>query len=643
MILLQAVRIAKSFGARRVLNNMNLIIQEGERAGIVGVNGAGKSTLLKIITGALSPDAGEVIKAKDLSVSYMAQDGGLESGQSIWKEMLSAFTHLIGLEKQLREMEKRMGDPAVVANGKEYRQLLRDYDCLSADFENKGGFEYEANIRGVLRGLNFGDMDYNTPVNIMSGGQKTRLALARCLLGTPDLLILDEPTNYLDMDNLTWLEQYLQSYRGAVIVVSHDRYFLDTLAKVIYDLDNGGITRYTGNYTSFVRQKTEIQEQQLKAYKKQQEEIARTEEFVRRNIAAKDTTRRAQSRLKTLEKMERVTRPEKERRVNVSFNVDRPSGREVLQVRDLTIGYPGTVLARGLNFDINKGERVVLIGPNGTGKSTLLKTIAGLLPPLGGNIRQGSLVQIGYYEQEQQGLHRDKDVLQELWDRYPHMNELDIRKALGGFLFSGDDVNKRVAGLSGGEKSRLALAALMLRKANFLLLDEPTNHLDLPGKEALEGALTGYPGTILFVSHDRYFINKVASRVLELSPGNVISYQGNYDYYQDKKTRLQGTVMSGPAKPERSTDTKEKKQYFQKKEEEKQKRKHQREVANLEQSITNQEELISRLEKELEQPEVYQDYHACQQRQSELEQLRAVLHDHMEKWLALIEIKQVRS
>ncbi|MDF9407727.1 MAG: putative ABC transporter ATP-binding protein YheS [Pelotomaculum sp. PtaB.Bin013] len=308
MILLQAVRIAKSFGARRVLNNVNLIIQEGERAGIVGVNGAGKSTLLKIITGALSPDAGEVIKAKDISVSYMAQDGGLESGQSIWHEMLSAFTHLIGLEQQLREMEKRMGDPTVMADGKQYRQLLRDYDSLSADFENKGGFEYEANIRGVLHGLNFRDMDYNTPVNILSGGQKTRLALARCLLGAPDILILDEPTNYLDMDNLTWLEQYLQSYRGAVLVVSHDRYFLDTLTKVIYDLDNGGITRYTGNYTGFIRQKKEMQEQQLKAYKKQQEEIARTEEFVRRNIAAKDTTRRAQSRLKTLEKMERVTR-----------------------------------------------------------------------------------------------------------------------------------------------------------------------------------------------------------------------------------------------------------------------------------------------------------------------------------------------
>jgi len=637
LILLQAARINKSFGAHRVLNNVNLIIQEGEHAGIVGVNGAGKSTLLKIITGKMAPDAGEVITAKNLSVSYMAQDGGLESGQSIWNEMLSAFTHLISMEKQLREMENRMGDPAVIANSGEYRQLLREYDILSSEFESKGGFEYEASIRGVLRGLNFVDADYSTPVNILIGGQKTRLALARCLLGSPDLLILDEPTNYLDMDNLTWLEQYLQSYRGAVLVVSHDRYFLDTLVKTVYELDSGGITRYTGNYTSFVRQKTEIQEQQLKAYKKQQEEIARMEEFVRRNIAAKDTTKRAQSRLKTLEKMERVARPGKERRVKVSFNVNRPSGREVLQVCDLTIGYPGMVLARGLNFEINRGERVVLIGPNGAGKSTLLRTIAGLVPPLGGQIRQGSLVQTGYYEQEQQGLDRNKSVLQELWDRYPHMNELDIRKALGGFLFSGDDVNKSVASLSGGEKSRLVLAALMLQKANFLLLDEPTNHLDLPGKEALEDALAGYPGTILFVSHDRYFINKVASRVLELSLEGVTGYPGNYDYYLNKKARPQETVKSGPARTEHAEDTAEKKQYLQKKEKERQKRKRLREITNLEQSIASQEELIARLEKELEQPEVYQDYQACQQRQSEMERARAVLQDNMEKWLALIE------
>jgi ATP-binding cassette subfamily F protein 3 len=371
----------------------------------------------------------------------------------------------------------------------------------------------------VLSGLKFADTDLSTPVDTLSGGQKTRLALARCLLGEPDLLILDEPTNYLDMDNLAWLEQYLKSYRGAVLVVSHDRYFLDALVKIIYELTPAGLTRYTGNYSSFIQQKAVLLEQQLKDYNRQQAEIARQEEFVRRNIAAKDTTKRAQSRLKALEKMERLERPGRERRVALSFDIIRPSGVEVLQAEGLGIGYAGQALAQGLDFQINRGERVALVGPNGIGKSTLLKTIAGQLRPLAGRIRTGSHVRLGYYDQEQQGLSGDKQVLHELWDRYPNLDEVDIRKVLGRFLFSGDEVKKCVADLSGGEKSRLALAALMLQKANLLILDEPTNHLDLPGKEVLEEALDGYPGTILFVSHDRYFINKVATRVLELSAG----------------------------------------------------------------------------------------------------------------------------
>lgn len=640
MILLQAANISKSFGARRVLAGVTFTIQEGERAGIVGVNGAGKSTLLKILTGNLAPDEGEVIRARDLSAAYLAQDGGLESGRSIREEMLAVFSPLLEMEKELREMEKKMGDPALAADDTAYRQLLRDYDDLSALFRNEGGFEYEANIRGVLHGLNFGDMDYNTPVRTLSGGQKTRLALARCLLGRPDLLILDEPTNYLDMDNLTWLEQYLQSYRGAVLVVSHDRYFLDALVKVIYELDGTRLTRYTGNYTSFVRQKAEMMEQQLKEYNRQQREIARIEDFVRRNIAAKDTTGRAQSRLKTLEKMERLDRPGKERRVSLSFGISHPGGREVLQVKDLAIGYPGLTLARGLAFKIERGERVALIGPNGTGKSTLLKTIAGLIPPLDGRIRLGSNVQAGYYEQEQQGLNGEKQVLHELWDRYPHMNELDIRTVLGRFLFSGDDVKKNVADLSGGEKSRLALAALMLRRANFLLLDEPTNHLDLPAKEVLEDALAGYPGTILFVSHDRYFINKMATRVLELGPDGIISYPGNYDYYLNKKRQSQDkTGTAGPGAGQKAAGNKaaEKELYLRKKEEDRQKRRRRRRIEELEQAIAGLEERITRLEEELYLPEVYQDYQACRARQDELEQARAALQDHMEEWLALVE------
>jgi ATP-binding cassette subfamily F protein 3 len=635
LVLLQASQISKSFGSHRVFTGLSLTIQEGEKSGIVGVNGAGKSTLLKILTGSMVSDAGEVTRARGLSLSYLAQDGGLESGRGIWDEMLTVFTPLIEMEKKLRTMERQMSDSS--ADECASRQLLEDYDNLYALFKSRGGFDYETSIRMVLSGLKFADTDLATPVNTLSGGQKTRLALARSLLGEPDLLILDEPTNYLDMDNLAWLEVHLKTYRGAVLVVSHDRYFLDALVKIIYELTPSGLTRYTGNYSAFIQQKALQLEQQLKDYNRQQGEIARQEEFVRRNIAAKDTTRRAQSRLKALEKMERLERPGKERRVALSFNVTRPSGVEVLQSANLGIGYEGLVLTSGLDFQINRGERVALVGPNGIGKSTLLKTIAGQLPPLEGRVRLGNHVQFGYYDQEQQGLSGDKQVLHELWDRYPNLDEVDVRTVLGRFLFRGDEVKKQVADLSGGEKSRLALAALMLQKANLLLLDEPTNHLDLPGKEVLEEALDGYPGTILFVSHDRYFINKIANRVLELSTSGVSSTLGNYDYYIQKKAeREQQESCRAAAEPAR-TDSAEKKNYLQKKEDERQKRMHRRRVEELEQAIADLEETISRLEAELFQPEVYQDYVACQKRQGELEEARRQLHDHMEKWLSLVE------
>lgn len=635
MVLLQAAQISKSFGSHTVFTNLSLTIKDGEKAGIVGVNGAGKTTLLKILTGSLAPDAGEVTRARGLSLSYLAQDGGLESGRGIWDEMLTVFTPLIDMEKKLRVMERQMSETS--ADEGANTQLLEDYDNLYALFKSRGGFDYETSIRMVLSGLKFADAELSTPVNTLSGGQKTRLALARCLLGEPDLLILDEPTNYLDMDNLAWLEQYLKSYRGAVLVVSHDRYFLDALVKIIYELTPAGLTRYTGNYSSFIQQKAALLEQQLKDYNRQQAEITRQEEFVRRNIAAKDTTKRAQSRLKALEKMERLERPGKERRVALSFNVTRPSGIEVLQVVNLGIGYAGQTLVQGIDFQINRGERAALVGPNGIGKSTLLKTIAGQLPPLAGRVRPGSHVHPGYYDQEQQGLNGDKQVLHELWDRYPSLDEVDIRTVLGRFLFRGDEVKKYVADLSGGEKSRLALAALMLRRANLLILDEPTNHLDLPGKEVLEEALDGYPGTILFVSHDRYFINKVATRVLELSNSGVSSYLGNYDYYFLKKAeREQQVDRRAAAEPARAEST-EKKNYLQKKEEERQKRMHRRRVEELEQTIADLEGTISRLEAELFLPEVYQDYVACQKRQGELEEARRQLNDHMEKWLALVE------
>ncbi len=635
MILLQAAQIAKYFGSRRIFSDLSLTVQEGEKAGIVGVNGVGKSTLLKILTGNLAPDAGEVTRARGLSLSYLAQDGGLESGRGIWDEMLTVFTPLIAMEKKLRAMELQMSETS--ADNGAARQLLQDYDDLYALFKSRGGFTYETSIRVVLSGLKFAGADPATPVNTLSGGQKTRLALARCLLGEPDLLVLDEPTNYLDMDNLAWLEQYLKSYRGAVLAVSHDRYFLDAMVGVIYELTPAGLARYTGNYSSYVKQKAALLEQQQKEYNRQQAEIARQEEFVRRNIAAKDTTRRAQSRLKALEKMERLERPVRERRVALSLGAVRPSSIEVLQLAGLDIGYVGLPLAGGLELQINRGERVALAGPNGAGKSTLLKTIAGRIPPLAGRIRLGSHVQPGYYDQEQQGLSGDKQVLHELWDRYPHLDEVEIRTVLGRFLFSGDEVKKCVADLSGGEKSRLALAGLMLRKANFLLLDEPTNHLDLPGREVLEEALGGYRGTILFVSHDRYFINKIATRVLELTNGRITSYLGNYDYYFTKKAgREQQKDRPAGIEPPRA-ESAEKINYLKKKEEERQKRTRRRRVEELERAIADLEEVISRLEAELFSPEVYQDYLACRERQKELEESRRLLHERMEEWLALVE------
>ena len=654
MILLQANRIKKSFGGRSILDEGGLVVQEGERVGLVGVNGAGKSTLLKILAGELKPDSGEVVKARGLTKAYLAQDsGGLNSDRTIREEMLTVFDPLIVMERELRHMEKQMGE-----NGAVHKQLLENYGRLSAQFKEQGGFTCESSIRAVLKGLKLGDADENTRVQTLSGGQKTRLALARCLLSAPQLLMLDEPTNYLDMENLGWLEQYLRDYRGAVLVVSHDRYFLDAVVKSIYELENARLSRYTGNYTAYAQEKTGRRERQEREYSRQQSEIARQEDFVRRNMAAKDTTGRAKSRLKMLEKMERVEKPAAIRQTRFSFDISRPSGSQVLRIEGLSIGYDNsrqssvadrrendirnnsrTVLAAGIHLEISRGERVALLGPNGAGKSTLLKTIAGQIPPLAGSILPGYHLQTGYYDQEQHGLHPEKDVLHELWDRYPHLEEVAVRTVLGGFLFSGDDVFKKVASLSGGEKSRLALASLMLKKANFLLLDEPTNHLDLLAREVLEDALAGYPGTILFVSHDRYFINKITTRVLDLGPDGVTSSLGNYEDYAARKAGRLAEAEGAPGTPrgQQKETTAEREQYLLRKDEERQKRKTRRQIEDLEKSISALEERIATLQEELFLPEVYQDVTAYQGREQALRKARSELEGCMEQWLLLVE------
>ena len=538
MILMQINNLVKQFGAELILSNIKLEIQTNDRIAIVGRNGAGKSTLLKIMAGHLSYDEGEIHKPKDVTLGYLAQNTGLESNQTIWKEMLTVFEHVIKKEAELRKMELQMGDPTLLEDQNSYQQLLSDYDKKMQTFKDEGGYLYEADIKAVLNGLHFQDYDLETPINELSGGQKTRLALGKLLLSKPDILILDEPTNHLDIETLTWLEGYLNNYSGAVVIVSHDRYFLDKTVNIVYEISRTKSTKFHGNYSKYLDQKAADYERDLKQFEKQQIEIKRMEEFVQKNIVRASTTKRAQSRRKQLEKMDKLDKPAgDESSAKFSFEVNRRSGNDVLKIKDLSFKYDdeSDEIFSDLTLDISRGESIALVGPNGVGKTTLLKTIIGDLKPSNGKIQLGANVQIGYYDQEQTRLHSTKTVLNELWDEYPLKNEKDIRTILGNFLFTGDDVLKPVTSLSGGEKARLALAKLMMEKANLLILDEPTNHLDLDSKEVLESALIDYPGTILFVSHDRYFINKIATQVVEMQPSQTTLYLGDYDYYLEKK------------------------------------------------------------------------------------------------------------
>ncbi|WCK55003.1 ABC-F family ATP-binding cassette domain-containing protein [Aneurinibacillus sp. Ricciae_BoGa-3] len=644
MILLQALNIGKSFSANPVLSNINLVLQTGERVGLVGVNGAGKSTLLKIITGQMLADTGEIVKAKDVTLGYLAQDSGLVSDRTIWQELITVFEHFKARENELRDLEKRIADPAVIANEALHEKLMNTYSHLMEDFKNKGGYQYEATTRSILHGMRFYPADYDTPINQLSGGQKTRLALAKLLLMEPNVLVLDEPTNYLDIETLGWLEKYLQGYPGAVLVVSHDRFFLDALVNVIYELERTHVTRYTGNYSNYLLLKGERLEQQIRQFEKQQSEISRIEEFIQRNIVRASTTKRAQSRRKMLDKMDVMDKPPSGlKKASFQFDIDKVSGNQVITLQDVAVGYENKVLAQGLSFQIARGERVALLGPNGLGKSTLLKTIVGQIPPLSGAIQFGSSVTPGFYDQEQDNLSRGKQVLHELWDDYPTMPEKDVRTVLGNFLFSGDDVLKKVGELSGGERARVSLAKLMLQKANLLILDEPTNHLDLFSKEILEEALEDYPGTILFVSHDRYFLNKISTRVLEMTPSGVVSYLGNYDYYLEKKQELEesessSSVVENAGAPAGDSDKVTNKEKFQHgKEQKKLERQQKRRIEELEKQIEQMETRIEEIEAELCKPEVFQDHEQALLLNQQLEETRASLDERFEEWTELQE------
>ncbi|MGN7403518.1 ABC-F family ATP-binding cassette domain-containing protein [Cytobacillus praedii] len=638
MILLQVNQLMKNFGADPILSNIKLEVQTRDRIALVGRNGAGKSTLLKIIAGQMSYDSGEIIKPKDVKIGYLAQNTGLESDQSIWNEMLTVFAHFQTQEKELRRLEERMSDPEAMENQQEYERILSEYDKRQVQFKEDGGYQYESDIRSVLHGLNFHSFSYDTKVSTLSGGQKTRLALGKLLLTKPDILILDEPTNHLDIDTLTWLEQYLQSYDGAILIVSHDRYFLDKVVTQVYELSRLQIRKYTGNYSAYLDQKAANFEREMKEYEKQQEEVAKLQDFIQRNLARASTTKRAQSRRKQLEKMEVMDRPlGDEKSASFGFQIDRQSGNEVLKADSIAIGYHGEEISNSISFRITRGESIALVGPNGVGKSTLLKTIIDRLSPIAGHFQQGSNVFIGYYDQEQAELSSNKRVLNELWDEFPLKPEKDIRTVLGNFLFSGDDVLKNVSTLSGGEKARLALAKLMMQRANFLILDEPTNHLDLDSKEILENALIDYPGTILFVSHDRYFINRITTKVIELSKNGTTEYLGDYDYYIEKKQEQEelkalNSVQKSSA-PQQASQ--EKTSYQLDKEAKKVERQRQRRLEEVERQIGELEVLISDYEQQLCEPEVYQDHEKVIEITNKNNVAKVKLDELVEEWTEL--------
>ncbi|MGG3587141.1 ribosomal protection-like ABC-F family protein [Priestia megaterium] len=635
MIILQLNGITKYYGAEPILSNIKLEVQSKDRIALVGRNGAGKSTLLKIIAEQLSYDSGEIIKPKGVSIDYMGQDTVLESTLSIWEEMMTVFAPLKKMEKELRTLETKMGDPDIFNDSVQYEKLTKEYDQLQVTFKDLGGYQYEADTRSILHGFRFSNFDYSTPISSLSGGQKTRLALAKLLLTKPDLLILDEPTNHLDIETLAWLEQFLQGYEGAILIVSHDRYFLDKVVNQVYEVTQKTTVKYTGNYSKYLVQKAERYEKELRQYEKQQDEVAKLNDFIQRNIARASTTKRAQSRRKQLDRMELINRPnEGEKSASFSFEIERQSGNEVLNLENVSIGYDEhKYIVQHANLRIKKGESLALVGPNGVGKSTLLKGIVDKLSFKTGTISFGSNVMVGYYDQEQANLTSNKTVLNELWDDYPSKPEKEIRTALGNFLFSGDDVLKIVSTLSGGEKARLALAKLMLQKANFLILDEPTNHLDLDSKQVLENALIDYPGTLLFVSHDRYFINRIANKIAELSPEGVEEFLGDYDYYVEKKAEIEEIkeLENIKANEERTVKV-DKQSYKQDKEQKKLMRQRTRRIEEIETEVNKLEAAQAEIEELLCDPEIYQNHEEVSRLNGENEKISSQLSTLMEEW-----------
>ncbi|WP_235069625.1 ABC-F family ATP-binding cassette domain-containing protein [Turicibacter sp. TJ11] len=631
MILLQTSKLTKLYSGTPILENVQFEVKKGERIAVVGRNGAGKSTLLKMIADEIDFDGGEIHKPQSVVLGYFAQSSHVNSDDTIYNEMLKVFEETIKLKGQLEELSIKMAeeDP----NSEQYLKIIEHYQNLNHRFELMSGYTYESEINNILNRFKFNEIGFDQKISNLSGGQKTRLALAKLLLQKPDVLILDEPTNHLDIDTIEWLEGYLKKYSGAVVIVSHDRYFIDQIATTVYEIEYRKCTKYKGNYSDYMDQKAVSYASLMKQYEKQQKEISKMEDFISRNIVRASTTKRAQSRRKLLDKMERIEIPKiNDKSIGITFEIDRRSGNDVLKVEDLTVGYEDQVISNHLDFHLNRLDRVALIGPNGIGKSTILKTVAGDLPKISGEIYYGKSLDMGYFDQEQANLTSNNTVLNEVWNCFPTRLEKDIRTLLGNFLFTGDDVFKTVNQLSGGEKVRLTLCKLMLEKNNFLLLDEPTNHLDIDSKEMLELSLEDYEGTVFFISHDRYFIDKIATRILEVTPEGVVSYLGNYSDYIEKKQQLAELEAAKLAEQSNVDTSNNITDYQKQKEQRRLEQQRKRQLEETETKIAMYEEELEYKKAELFQEEVYLDSQKSAQVQARIEELEQLIMEAMEIW-----------
>lgn len=632
-MILNATNISKSFGSNEIIKDANFLVNEHEKVAIVGVNGAGKTTLLKILTGEERADSGNVILAKDAKLGYLRQINNVDSTLSIIDELYTVIEHILNMEKRMLEMQEQMQHLL----GEELEALYSSYTALTHSYELMDGYAAKSKVIGILKGLGFDENDFERKINTLSGGQKTRVFLAKLLLEEPDIILLDEPTNHLDLRSIEWLESYLLNYKGAVIIVSHDRYFLDKIVSKVIDIENAEVQMYSGNYSDFSAKKQMLLDAKMKEYLNQQQEIKHQEAVITKlkQFNREKSIKRAESRQKQLEKIDRVEAPVTHiENMKLSLDISKESGKDVLTVHDLSKSFDEKHLFSNINFEIKRGERVAIIGDNGTGKTTLLKIINGLLSPDTGEVIYGSNVSIAYYDQEHQVLHMDKTLFDEISDTYPEMNNTQIRNILAAFLFTGEDVFKKIGDLSGGERGRVSLVKLMLSKANFLLLDEPTNHLDILSKDVLESALNSFPGTICYVSHDRYFINKTATRILDLTGNRLLNYIGNYDYYIEKREAVEGaanlSVNNIEEKPAEVSDSKQ--EWIENKNAQAQKKKITNALNKCEKEIEKIEEKLALIDEEFANPEISSNVGKLMELQKEKTALEEKLEKLMNEW-----------